>query len=100
MEFSTQITFDSPPADVRKAILDYVASRFPKATDFIEWDSTGTRASASKMGASGTLRLSGRGPTRVEINAKIGFPASMAISETRLRRQFDEAVRDLKKKTP
>jgi hypothetical protein len=100
MEFETQVRFESPPAAVRRAIMDYVADRFPKAADHISWDSTGTRATGSKMGASGTVRLTGRGPTVVEIHARIGFPASMAVSESRLRRHLEEAVRDLKKTTP
>lgn len=100
MEFDTQIRFESSPADVRRAIMDYVADRFPRAADFITWDSSGTRASGSKMGASGSLRLTGGGPTIVDVHAKIGFPASMAVTETGLRRHLDEAIRDLKKKTP
>jgi len=100
MDFETQVRFESPPAVVRRAIMDYVADRYPKAADYITWDSTGTRASGSKMGASGTMRLTGKGPTIVEIQARIGFPVSMMVSEIRLRRQLDQAVRDLKKKTP
>src|SRR6185436_18342491 len=100
MELETQIQFESGPAAVRRAIMDYVADRFPKAADFITWDATGTRASGSKMGASGSLRLTGRGPTIVDLHAKIGFPASMAVTETRIRRSFDQAIRDLKKTTP
>ena len=100
MEIDKQIHFDSSPAAVRRAIMDYVAGRFPRAAEFITWDAAGTQASGSKMGASGTLRLSGRGPTVVDLHAKIGFPASMAVTESRIRRTLDDAIRDLKKKTP
>ena len=100
MELETQIRFESPPAAVRRAIMDYVADRYPKAADSIAWDRSGTRASGSKMGASGSLVLTGRGPTIVEIRARIGFPASIAVSEARLRRELDRAIRDLKKTTP
>lgn len=100
MEFETEVRFESTPAAVRRAIMDYVADRYPKAADYITWDPTGTRASGAKMGASGTVRLTGRGPTVVEIRARIGFPASMAVSESRLRRHLEQAIRDLKKTTP
>jgi hypothetical protein len=100
MEFETQVRFESPPGVVRRAIMDYVADRYPKAADYFSWDSAGTRASGSKMGAAGTVRLTGKGPTLVEIRARIGFPASMMVSEVRLRRHLDQAIRDLKKKTP
>jgi hypothetical protein len=100
MEIDTQVRFESSPSAVRRAIMDYVADRFPRAAEFITWDAAGTQASGSKMGASGTLRLSGRGPTVVDIHAKIGFPASMAVSESRVRSTLDQAIRDLKKKTP
>lgn len=100
MEIEKQIQFESSPAAVRRAIMDYVADRFPRAAEFITWNASGTEASGSKMGASGTLRLSGRGPTVVDLHARIGFPASMAVSESRIRRTLDDAIRDLKKKTP
>jgi hypothetical protein len=100
MELDLQVRFESSPAAVRRAIMDYVADRYPKAAEFITWDSSGTRASGSRMGASGSLRLTGRGPTIVDLHARIGFPASMAVTETRIRRSFDQAIRDLKKTTP
>ena len=100
MTISLQIRFKSPPSAVRRAIMDYVVDRYPKAAGYITWDPTGTRASGSKMGASGTVRLTGRGPTVVEIRARIGFPASMAVSESRLRRDLEQVIRDLKKTTP
>jgi hypothetical protein len=100
MEISTQIRFKSAPADVRRAILDYMASHYPRAADYITWDAAGRSARASKMGASGELRLSGEGPTLVDIKARIGFPASMAVSASRIRQSLDRAVRDLKKRTP
>ena len=100
MEISTQVRFKSEPAVVRRAILDYVARRYPRAADYISWDRSGRRAAASKMGASASLELLGDGPTTVDISARIGFPASMAVSESRLRRYLDEAIRDLKKTTP
>lgn len=100
MEFSTEIQFESDPAVVRQAIMTYVTGKYPKAADYITWDSTGTRASGSKLGASGLVLLSGDGPTIVRIQAKIGFPASMAVSRGEVERYLDQAVRDLKQSTP
>jgi len=100
MKISHEVEFLSGPADVRRAIMDYVAGKFPKATDFIIWDQTGTEAKGSKMGASGSLVLSGHGPTRVRLDAKIGFPASLAITKAKIEETLDKAIRDLKKKTP
>lgn len=100
MKISTEIEFKSAPAKVRRAIMDYVEGLYPKAADYITWNATGTRASGSKMGASGSLRLSGDGPTVVHLEAKIGFPASLAVSRAKVEETLDKAVRDLKKKTP
>lgn len=100
MDISERVRFDSPPALVREAIRGYVKSRYPQAADFVKWDSTGRRASASTMGASGSLRLSGSGPTVVEIEGKIGFPASLAVSKDQVLKHLHQAIRDLKKQTP
>ena len=100
MQISTEVEFKSAPPAVRRAIMDYVLGKYPKAADFITWDATGTRARGSKMGASGTLELSGEGPTLVRIEAKIGFPASLTVSRSKIQETLDRAVRDLKKTTP
>jgi hypothetical protein len=100
MKISEQIRFDSPPELVRGAITGYVERRYPRALDFVKWDSTGTRASASTMGASCSLVLSGEGPTVVDIQGRLGFPASLAVSESQLRKYLDQAIRDLKKTIP
>ena len=97
MKFSEQVRFESPPAEVRRAITDYVARRFPQAADVIQWDRGGKRASGSKMGASGTLELSGTGPTTVDISASVGLPASLLVSEAKVRKYFRQALDDLKK---
>lgn len=97
MDFSTQVQFESPPEDVRAAIMDYVTRKYPRAADYITWDPSGSVATGSRMGASGTVRLSGDGPTIVDIKAKIGFPALLAVSESRIRKTLDQVVRDLKK---
>lgn len=100
MKFSEQVRFESAPAVVRRAISDYVARRFPKASDVIRWDATGRRAHASKMGASGVLTLTGSGPTFVEVDAKVGLPASLLVTEAKVRRYFRQAVLDIKKVVP
>ena len=100
MTISRQIRFASPPSAVRRAIMDYVAGRYPKALDYFSWDPTGTRASAKKMGASASLELSGDGPTTVDIEGKLGFPASLMVTEEQVRDYLDDAIRELKEKTP
>ena len=100
MTISLQIRFKSPPKAVRRAIMDYVADRYPKAVDYFEWDATGTRATGKKMGASASLELSGDGPTTVDIEGKLGFPASLMVTEEQVRDYLDEAIRELKEKTP
>jgi hypothetical protein len=55
--------------------------------------------SASNLGASGSITLSGSGPTTVRINGDIGFPASLFVSEKLVRMGLDQAIRDIKKKT-
>jgi hypothetical protein len=55
--------------------------------------------SASNLGASGSITLSGSGPTTVRINGDIGFPASLFVSEKLVRIGLDQAIRDIKKKT-
>jgi hypothetical protein len=52
------------------------------------------------MGASGTIQLSGSGPTLVEITATVGLPASLLVSEAKVRRYFLNAVDELKRTTP
>ena len=100
MTISVQIKFKSPPSAVRRAIMDYVADRYPKAADYFSWDATGTRATGKKMGASASLELSGDGPTTVDIEGKLGFPASLMVTEEQVRDYLDEAIRELKEKTP
>ena len=100
MTISVQIEFKSPPSTVRRAIMDYVADRYPKAVDYFSWNATGTRATGKKMGASASVELSGDGPTTVEIEGKLGFPASMMVTEKQVRDYLDQAIRDLKAKTP
>jgi hypothetical protein len=97
---SLQIKFKSPPSTVRRAIMDYVAGRYPKAMDYFSWDATGTRASAKKMGASASVELSGEGPTVVDIQGKLGFPASLMVTEDQVRVYLDKAIQDLKSTTP
>lgn len=97
MNFSTQVEFQKPPAEVRAAIMDYVTRKYPKAAEYFEWDKAGRVAKGSKMGASGSVRLLGEGPTTVEIRAKIGFPASLAVSEAQIRSAVDQVVKDLQK---
>jgi hypothetical protein len=100
MNISEQVGFESSLALVRQAITGYVESKYPRALTFIKWDSTGTRASASKMGVSCSLVLSGADPTVVDIKGRIGLPASLAVSEDQVRKYLRQAIRDLKKKTP
>ena len=100
MKISEQIRFESAPGLVRKAITGYVRSKYPKALDYIHWDSSGSRASASKMGVSCSLVLSGTGPTIVDISGKIGFPASLAVSEAEVRRYLNQGIREIKQATP
>lgn len=100
MIISEKVSFSSPPELVRGAITGYVERRYPRALDFVKWDSTGTRASASTMGATCSLVLSGEGPTEVDIQGKVGFPASLAVSEAKVRKYLSEAIRDLKKTIP
>jgi hypothetical protein len=97
---SLQIRFKSPPSAVRQAIMDYVADRYPKAVDYFSWDPTGTRATGKKMGASASLELSGEGPTTLDIQGRLGFPASMMVTEEQVRDYLDEAIRNLKERTP
>jgi hypothetical protein len=97
---SLQIRFKSPPRTVRRAIMDYVADRYPKAVDYFSWDPTGTRATGKKMGASGSLELTGDGPTTLDIQGKLGFPASLMVTEEQVRDYLDEAIRELKARTP
>ena len=100
MTISLQIRFKSPPSTVRRAIMDYVADRYPKAVDYFSWDATGTRATGKKMGASGSVELSGDGPTTVDIQGKLGFPASLMVTEDQVRDYLDKAIQDLKATTP
>ena len=100
MDISEQVGFESSPALVRQAIIGYVESTYPRALGFIKWDSTGTRASASKMGASCSLVLSGAGPTVLDIKGKVGFPASLAVSEAQVLHYLRQAIQALKMKTP
>jgi hypothetical protein len=100
MRFSERIQFESGPTAVRRAISGYVARRFPRASDVIQWDPSGRRATGSKMGASGTLMLSGTGPTTLEISAVVGLPASLLITKAKVRKYLREAITDLKKTTP
>ena len=58
-----------------------------------------TSVSASNLGASGSIVLSGSGPTRVEVSGDIGFPASLFVSEKTVRLGLGLAIRDIKKKT-
>ena len=100
MTISLQVRFQSPPSAVRRAIMDYVADRYPAAADYFSWDPTGTRATGKKMGASASLELTGEGPTTLDIRGKLGFPASMMVTEEQVRDYLDEAIRDLQAKTP
>jgi hypothetical protein len=95
-----QIEFKSGPSVVRRAIMDYIADRYPKAVDYFSWNATGTRATGKKMGASGSVELVGDGPTTVDIEGKLGFPASLMVTEEQVRDYLDEAIRDLKARTP
>ena len=93
------VEFDSPPPVVRRAILRYIQSSYPQAVPYLKWDAEGTSLSASNLGASGSILLSGSGPTLVEISGDIGFPASLFVSEKTVRQGLTQAIRDIKKKT-
>lgn len=100
MTFSEEVRFESSPARVRQAIVDYVSRRFPRALSAIHWDAAGIRARASRMGARGTLCLRGQGPTILQIDASVGLPASLLVSRATVRRYFRQAVKELKKIAP
>jgi hypothetical protein len=100
MKFTERVSFQSPPSEVRRAIRSYLSKRFPRAADAIHWDSGGRRASGSGMGASGTLTLSGKGPTVVEIDASVGLPASLVVTEEKVRRYLRQALAEIHKSVP
>ena len=54
---------------------------------------------ASGMGASCSIVLSGSGPTVVEVNGDIGLPASLFVSDKLVKQGLGQAIRDIKKKT-
>jgi hypothetical protein len=96
---SVRVEFDSPPSVVRNAITRYVKTCYPQAVSYLKWDETGMAVSASDLGASGSIMLSGSGPTIVEICGDIGFPASLFVSEKQVRSGLGQAIRDIKKRT-
>jgi len=96
---SVQVEFDSPPSVVRNAITRYVKTCYPQAVSYLRWNEAGTAVSASDLGASGSIILSGSGPTVVQICGDIGFPASLFVSEARVRSGLSQAIRDIKKRT-
>jgi hypothetical protein len=98
-DIAVRVEFDSSPAIVRRAISKYVERFYPYAVSYMVWDESGRSVSASKMGASGSIVLSGSGTTTVEISGDIGFPASLFVSEKRVREGLDQAIRDIKRKT-
>ena len=100
MDISEEVRFSSPPALVREAVLAYLEKHFPQALPFVKWDSTKSRASASRLGASGTLDLGGTGPTILILKAHVGFPASLSISEEQVRAHLSQAIGELQKKAP
>jgi hypothetical protein len=100
MEISLQYRFKSPPDVVRRALVEYVQRKFPKASKYVAWDPDGTRASGKKMGVSGTLELRGEGPTVVDLSGRVGFPASLTVTERQIRSAVDEAFRDLQSVIP
>ncbi len=100
MELYEEIRFASAPALVRAAILAYLRSHFPEAMAHITWDSSETHASGSRFGASGTLELSGAGPTLVILKVRIGFPASLSVSKAQLKTRLNQAIDDLKSAVP
>jgi len=98
-DITAQVEFDSLPATVRRAINDYVARTYPQAIPYMKWDSAGRSLSASKLGASCRIVLSGTGSTVVGISGDIGFPASLFVSENQLKNGLNQAIRDIKKRT-
>ena len=100
MEVSEEVRFSSAPALVRAAVLAYLKSRFPEALPFIRWDSSETHASAARLGASGTLELAGTGPTLMVLKGRVGFPASLSVSEAQVKTHLNQAIRDLKNAVP
>jgi hypothetical protein len=96
---SVQVEFDSPPSVVRNAIIKYVKTYYPQAVSYLKWNETGRAVSASDLGASGSIILSGTGPTIVQISGDIGFPASLFVSEKQVRSGLSQAIRDIKKRT-
>jgi hypothetical protein len=93
------VDFDSSPAALRRAINGYVRTMYPQAVPYLKWDASGTSLSASKLGASCSIVLSGTGPTVVDISGEISFPASLFVSEDQVRKGLQQAIRDVKKRT-
>jgi len=96
---SVRVYFNSSPAQVRRAINGYLGRYYPQAMPYIKWDASGASMSAAGMGASCSIVLSGSGPTVVDVNGDIGFPASLFVSDKVARQGLGDAIRDIKKKT-
>ena len=93
-------TFTSPPDLVREGILEALTVRAPQIVHLLQWDSSGTRASGSKMGGKGTLELVGEGPTTATVKFSIGFPASLKYSEAEAEIALRQAIKELKSRVP
>lgn len=100
MSTTIEETFDSSPAKVRAGIMETLTERVPQFVHLLKWNSDGTKASGSKMGAKGTLELEGKGPTTATMTFTIGFPASMKYSEADAARELRRAIKDLKSRVP
>jgi hypothetical protein len=97
-DISVQVEFDAPPAVVRNAINTYVKRWYPQAVPYMKWDDSGTSVSASNLGASGSITLTGSGTTLVTVTGDIGFPASLFVSEKQMRQGLNHAIRDITKR--
>ncbi len=100
MDLYEEVRFASAPALVRSAVLAYLQSHYPEVISQIAWDSSERHASASRLGASVSLELSGTGPTLMILKGRIGFPAALAVSEAQVKTYLDQAIRDLQSAVP
>src|SRR5688572_21609469 len=100
MATTIEETFKSPPKKVRDGIMAAFTERFPDFVHLLKWNSDGTSASGSKMGAKGVLELEGVGPTTATLTFSIGFPASLRYSEADAARELRKAIRELKERVP
>ena len=95
MSITRSVKLNGNPQEIYKKIKELLAQESKEIFDLVEWNDSARKGIISKMGAKGDFVVTD--DSELEINASIGFPASLKYSEEDATKILDRIIEENKK---